>query len=219
MLGIMSIKTLTKITRRVPELNRYTSLPIALDMLTRKAITLLSPETWEDRNDAYYLERYRDKLKFRSVLAVCFSMRYETFHHWKIFSQGGAGVRVEFDREGLLEAFKPITGVRMREVKYDSIYNMNINKPDIEDWPFLKRIPYKDESEFRIIYETKKESLRSKPIEFQLSCIRKITLSPWLPESVAESIVSIIGGLEGCDNIRVNRSSLIDNAGWRSVID
>ena len=73
-------------------LNRYTSLPIALDVLSQKRITLLSPETWEDRNDAYYLERYRVKKELCCVLAICFSIRPETFHHWRVFSSGSAGV-------------------------------------------------------------------------------------------------------------------------------
>src|SRR6187455_3028495 len=83
-------------------LNRYTSLPVLLDLLSERRITLLSPESWEDRNDAYYLERYKDVRARKSVLAVCFSMRQETFHHWRIFSSGSAGVCIEFDRERLL---------------------------------------------------------------------------------------------------------------------
>jgi hypothetical protein len=51
-----------------PILNRYTTLPSLLDILHKKHITLLSPDTWEDRNDAYYLERYQLESKFRSVL-------------------------------------------------------------------------------------------------------------------------------------------------------
>ena len=47
--------------KTAPILNRYTSLPIALDILVRHRVTLLSPETWEDRNDAFYLERYREE--------------------------------------------------------------------------------------------------------------------------------------------------------------
>jgi len=82
-------------------LNRYTSLPIALDVLAKKHITLLSPETWEDRNDAYYLERYRDERKLRSLLAICFSLHRETFHHWRVFSSGSSGVCIEFDKEKL----------------------------------------------------------------------------------------------------------------------
>lgn len=68
---------------RPPILNRYTSLPVALDILSEKHITLLTPDLWEDRNDAYYLERYREKLGFSCVLAICFSQRGETFHHWR----------------------------------------------------------------------------------------------------------------------------------------
>jgi hypothetical protein len=33
-------------------LNRFTSLPIAVDVLYRKRITLLTPDFWEDENDA-----------------------------------------------------------------------------------------------------------------------------------------------------------------------
>lgn len=52
---------------RKPEiLFRYTSLPVLLHMLQSRQITLLSPETWEDRNDAYYLDQYRQK----KILAV-----------------------------------------------------------------------------------------------------------------------------------------------------
>src|SRR5438045_1515201 len=84
---------------KAPKLNRYTTLPIALDMLAKKRITLLSPDTWEDRNDAYYL--YQQELRFRSVLAICFSMTSETFHHWRIFSHGVSGVCIEFDKARL----------------------------------------------------------------------------------------------------------------------
>ena len=80
-------------------LNRYTTLPILLDMLQQKHITLLSPETWEDWNDAYYLEQYRQASKLHSVLAVCFSACGETFHHWRVFSSGLSGVCIEFDKE------------------------------------------------------------------------------------------------------------------------
>ena len=69
-------------------LNRYTTLPILLDMLWRKQITLLSPQSWEDRNDAYYLDRYQAERKLAAVLTLCFSAKSETFHHWRVFSHG-----------------------------------------------------------------------------------------------------------------------------------
>ena len=69
-------------------LNRYTSLPVALDILVRRQVTLLSPETLEARNDAFYLERYREVKKLGTLVAICFTTRGETFHHWKVFSNG-----------------------------------------------------------------------------------------------------------------------------------
>lgn len=202
-----------------PKLNRYTTLPIALDMLARKRITLLSPDTWEDRNDAYFLERYQQELKFRSVVAICFSMTSETFHHWRIFSHGVSGVCIEFDKRQLLRAIDGMAGFSRRQVIYRYIWKPGADRPDIELWPFLKRKPFEAEAEFRIIYETKKESVRLKHVSIDLSAIRKVTLSPWLSESVAESVIALIKSIDGCEHLNVNRSSLIDNAAWRGLID
>ena len=200
-------------------LNRYTSLPIALDVLSEKRITLLSPDAWEDRNDAYYLERYREEMKFRSVLAICFSTRSETFHQWRVFSSGLSGVGIEFDKSGLFPSIADQKGFRSGKMSYKPVLWLLNNRPEIEKWPFLKRKPFEDEAEFRIIYETKTDHLRSKNVDIDLSAIRRVTLSPWVPESVAESVMSIIKNIDGCRRLTVNRSSLIDNAGWRRAID
>jgi hypothetical protein len=202
-----------------PILNRFTSLPIALDLLVKKEITLLSPETWEDRNDAYYLERYRDERKLRSVLAICLSLRKETFHHWRVFSHGSSGVCIEFDKEKLLKVIPADKGFRHGVVSYRWISELQNNKPPLESWPFLKRKPFKDEGEYRIIFESKTENLRAKAVTIHLSSIRKVILSPWLPDAVAKSVVSTIKRIDGCSRLDVSRSRLIDNAGWRAIID
>ncbi len=143
----------------LPTLNRYTTLPMALDVLTQKRITLLSPDAWEDRNDAYYLERYQAEQRFRSVLAICFSTTSETFHHWRIFSHGASGVCLEFDKAKLLKSIGGKRGFRSGVISYHSFLHLRRNRPDIETWPFLKRKPFEAEAEFRVIYETKKELL------------------------------------------------------------
>lgn len=211
-------KTPAKQASQVPLLNRYTSLPIALDVLYKKHITLLSPETWEDRNDAYYLERYRDERKLRSVLAICLSLHRETFHHWRIFSNGSAGVCIEFDKDELLKLIPTDKAFRHGKVSYHWIGDLEKKKPELETWPFLKRKPFEDEREYRIIFETKTENLRAKSISVELSAIKKVTLSPWLPDAVAQSVISTIKKIEGCANLNVSRSSLIDNSGWRKII-
>jgi hypothetical protein len=202
-----------------PFLNRFTSLPIALDVLSQKRITLLNPETWEDRSDAYCLERYREEMKFRSVLAICFSLKRETFHHWRVFSSGACGVCIEFNKTKLLQSVTNQRGFRSANVTYHLISNLQENPPELETWPFLKRKPFEDEREFRIIYESKTENLQVKHLSIDIASIRKVTLSPWLPKAVAESVMKLIKRIDGCTALNVNRSSLIDNAAWREIFD
>ena len=199
-------------------LNRYTTIPILLDILHMKHLTLLSPETWEDRNDAYYLERYQQESKLSNVLAICFSLRGETFHHWRVFSSGSSGVCIEFDKDRLLQCFADKKGFRHQPVDYRLIGDLKKNRPQLKSWPFLKRAPFKDEREYRIIFENRTDKVRSKSIPIDLSSIRLITLSPWLPSSVVPAVTTAIGRIDGCANIKVRPSSLIDNADWRTAI-
>jgi len=205
--------------RTIPILNRYTSLPVALDVLTQRRVTLLSPQTWEDRNDAFYLERYREKKNLRMLVAICFSTRGETFHHWKVFSSGSSGVCIEFDKNRLLTKFPNSRGFRHGEIEYRLVKTVNDKKPQVERWPFLKRKAFKDEGEFRIIYENRVAHDLIKHVNIDLSTIRRVTLSPWLADAVAGSVLALIKSIKGCGRLSVKRSSLIDNAGWKKAIE
>jgi hypothetical protein len=199
-------------------LYRYTTLPILLDVLHEKHITLLSPETWDDRNDAHYLEQYRKTNKLGSVLAVCFAAGGEKFHYWRVFSSGASGVRIEFDKERLLRSFAGLDGFRHQFVSYRLRVDVEKKKPETSSWPFLKRSAFRDEQEYRIIFETETEDLRAKSVPIDLASIRSLTLSPWLPSAVAPAVRRAIGGLDGCSNIKVRDSSLLENARWRAAI-
>jgi len=73
-------------------LRRYTTLPSLLDLLVTKHLTLLTPDSWDDKNDAFYLQQYKDKKKLKAVYAMCFTEGNETYHHWRVFSGGNGGV-------------------------------------------------------------------------------------------------------------------------------
>jgi len=205
--------------KQAPFLNRYTSLPVAIDVLFQRRITLLSPETWEDRNDAFYLERYREEKELQTLVAICFSTLRETFHHWKVFSGGSSGVCIEFDKARLLKAFTNSKGFRYDEMKYRWVKTVKSKRPAVENWPFLKRKAFRDEGEFRIIYENSEAHERTKHVEIDLRTINKVTLSPWLPDPVVKSVRALIKTIKGCQQLKVNRSSLIDNAGWKKAIE
>ena len=85
-------------------LRRYTDLPALLNMLSMRQITLLDPKTWDDRNDSFFMSLYKERKKLKTLLALCFAQTPETYHHWRVFSNGSAGVCVVFDRAALLDS-------------------------------------------------------------------------------------------------------------------
>lgn len=197
-------------------LNRFTTLPVLLDMLSKRCITLLAPTTWEDKNDAYYLEKYKVQKKLKTLLACCFSTKRETFHHWKVFSNGSGGVCVEFNSEKLLRAVETTPGIQFRTVSYRFIkFNQN---PPQGAWPFLKRKVFEDEAEFRMIYENSLATHETKDLPIDLECIQRITLSPWMPKPVAESVATVIRGIKGCNAMNVNCSNLLESNVWKSCL-
>lgn len=199
-------------------LNRYTSIPYLIDALRAKRLTLRTPDSWEDRNDSHYLKRYKDEKKLATLLALCFMTSRERLHHWKCFADGASGVCIEFRRGKLLKGLAVKRGFRMDKVQYKYVDTLEEAMPPLDAWPFLKRVPFQDEKEFRVIYETMDPEDKTNELPFALSDIRRITLSPWLAKPVAKSIVAVIRALPGCGGLKVTSSTLLENARWRKAI-
>jgi len=196
-------------------LRRYTDIPALVCLLSEQRVTLLDPETWDDKNDSHFLKLYQEKNGFQSVLAVCFTRTSETYHHWRVFANGSSGVCISFKREQLLDAIRKQIGVRSGPVKYVKLAAMRRMKLATRDLPFLKRYPFEHESEFRIIYESR-EKLRTIDIPIPLSCIDRITLSPWLNQRLCKHVKKILWSISGCRDLEIVQSTLISNEDWKS---
>ena len=70
-------------SQKIQKLNRFTTLPILLDLLERKKLTLLNPILWEDKNDSEIILEYKKRKNIKNLFALCFSHNDETIHHWK----------------------------------------------------------------------------------------------------------------------------------------
>jgi len=193
---------------------RYTSLSILLDILNEKRLTLLDPRNWDDKNDAFYMELYKSKKDLKSLLALCFAEVRETYHIWKVFAGDSNGVCIEFNKELLLDYFKEM---QFGYVKYLTIDKLK-KKSDFnyDQLPFLKRLAFKDENEFRFIYEDKNNMISSKSVSIKLDCIQRIIFNPWIPVSVFNSVKAVIQEIDGCKNIIIDRTSLVDNEQWKN---
>ena len=202
----------------VKHLRRYTELPMLFDILLDKKLTLLPPSTWEDKNDAYYLEQYRQTKSLKSILALCFTTKADTSHHWKIYSGSPSGVSIRFNKVRLLSCLESAKGIRHGLVNYKLIREIEESEPQTSELPFIKRKPFVDESEYRILFESKTEEVSSKKFAINLDCIERITLSPWLPSALSKTVKAIIRQIPECGDIEIIRTGMLDNAAWKKII-
>jgi len=198
-------------------LRRYTELPSLIYMLTERKLTLLDPESWEDRNDSFYLNSYRNKLGLQTVLALCFTADSETYHHWSVFAPGSAGVCIEFKGKEFLHALGSRPSIRMRPVKYLKLTEVRRKPPSLKDLPFVKRYAFRHETEFRVVYESNKERHRTLDLPLPLSLVARITLSPWLVPDLSKHIKAMLRAIPGCSKLNIARSTLISNQEWKNL--
>ncbi|WP_156894653.1 DUF2971 domain-containing protein [Janthinobacterium sp. 1_2014MBL_MicDiv] len=196
-------------------LRRYTDLTSLLHILSSGEITLLDPKSWDDRNDAYFMSQYKEYKGLKSILALCFSEVPETYHHWHVFSKGPSGICIRFNGEKLLEKIKRQNGISFESIEYLTLKDAQNYHFTVERLPFLKRAGYKPEGEFRVIYESKKKELPFINIPITRECIRDIILSPWLHDDLYESAKKAVQSVNGFENMKVLRSTLISNDTWK----
>lgn len=195
------------------KLNRFTTLPVLLDLLRRKKLVLLNPLTWEDRNDTEIILEYKKRKKISDLFAVCFGIGDETIHHWKTYANGISGCCIQFDEDKLLKSFQDVKNFRWGDVKYlkvKKVENATIPKDKI---PFTKRWPYRCENEFRILWEGK-TSKSTIDVCIDFNSINKITLSQEIPAEVYESIKELLRDEIGNQTHKINRSTLYENKRW-----
>ena len=203
------------------QLRRYTSLSATIQFLQTKEMTFLNPYSWDDKNDVHYLYKYKDRKKAKTVLVICFANCKERYHHWRVFAAGTDGICIEFHKDKILGHLKSVPNVEVRRVKYKEIDELNSGsmKPFLKDLPFLKRAPYRDEQEIRAVYVNETEIFESKKVDVPLFTVSRITLSPWMPRELAESVRKSLKAIEGCQNLKIVRSTLIRNERWKRWAD
>lgn len=199
-------------------LRRYTNIPALLHLLNNKAITLLNPNTWEDRNDSFYLNEYKQKKELLTVLALCFTEAPETYHHWKIFAGGNSsGICIYFKKDEFIEYIGENKNIFHKRVSYKTLDEMEEKTLSLKKLPFVKRYAFRDEKEYRIIYEEKETAMEFKELFFDVSHISKISLSPWMPINLVDTVKNYIKRIcPEIPEINVTKSALLDNKKWKN---
>lgn len=229
-------------------LRRYTHLESLRCILCTKSLTLLDCRKWKDINDSHFMRLYMEERGLKSLLAVCLTGASERFHLWHVFcpkdegltlSTGqklgcrpysghsglsGFGVRIRFDRSELIQAVKKCEGVTCQDVEYMTLGKLKKLARE-GAWnstakvPFIKRYGFRDEREFRIIYESKTESLSTKSIPIPLSSICEIKFSFNFGRADYRVICDELRSLDGCQGLKFRRSRLTDSKTWKAAGD
>jgi hypothetical protein len=210
----------SEITPSTGRLKRYTSLASAFDLLTERRLTLLTPSKWQDTNDTAFIEAYRRHRKLGSVLAACFTQTKETYHHWQVFASQAEGVCIELDRTRLLSSLPQKGPYLWGEVTYMTLNKMRqMRYVDVYDLPFIKRYGYRDEKEFRLLYDGTEVDLACHHIPLRPDWVKRIVLNPWMHQNLKPAIQAALKRVPGFDRLSVVQSSLINNAQWKRACD
>jgi hypothetical protein len=120
-------------------------------------------------------------------LAICFAEAPETYHHWKIYAGNSSGVCIEFDKEKLLNRIKNEEGYFSRRMIYKYLHD---DPHTIDNLHFIKRVAFKGEYEYRIIYSDLVKGIKVKYLPISPDDIDCIIINPWVNKSVFVSIIN-----------------------------
>ncbi|MEM7544385.1 MAG: DUF2971 domain-containing protein [Pseudomonadota bacterium] len=199
-------------------LMKYTNLAAALHTLSARHLTLLDPGRWDDRNDAHLMRRYREASGAPAVLATCFTQTADTYHHWRVFAGGSDGVRLEIDKDKLLASLRDVDGIVTGEVRYLQVQEFRQGAFTINDLPFIKRHPYADERESRILRHLDSRATEA-VLPIKLAWVKRVTISPWMAPALAKTVKTSLRAIDGCARLKAYQSTLINNRDWRSAAD
>ncbi|GAA0624830.1 hypothetical protein GCM10009422_21630 [Brevundimonas kwangchunensis] len=208
---------MTKLTGFV---RRYTSISAVVHMLRKQELHLLDPQSWDDRNDRYFMALYKEARGAGGLYGLCAAQCSETYHHWRVFTGTADGACVELNRTLMEDALSKLEGIRFGEVDYLKLQEATkLTARDVDRLPFVKREGFKAEEEYRVIAETRERQQPALGIPMPIRWVNAVYLNPWLPQPIADSVKATLRELPGCSKLRVVRSQLIDSGRWKQAGD
>jgi hypothetical protein len=202
-------------------LRRYTDVLSLLDMLRHNRLTLMSPERWFDQNDSFGMSEFGKRKGEGSVYALCMTDGKETAHHWQLFAGHSHGLCIQFDRDEFIDHISKADKTLLHGwVQYKNLTEIRELSPIPTDTlPFLKRETFAAEAEYRVVaWEWDILATETYTVRMPPSLIKKVTLGPTMPETLARTLKDIACGQDGCDEIPFAVSRLINNKSWRTAV-
>lgn len=200
-------------------IKRYTELPFVLQALQEKKLALLNPTSWDDKNDAHYVQKFKQRSRLRGVFALCLTEATQTYHHWRIFTHGASGACIHFKKNEFQQWVDDTKGLVGQRVQYRTIPQLRAQRPELAELPFIKRDAYRHETEYRLLHTSRKTSSGPVSFEFPVEIVERVVLNPWLHASTLKSIKALIHTIHGWKSLRVIPATIVNNDEWRKMAD
>jgi len=206
-------------------LSHYIKWSYFLNWLEKSAILLGDYAEWEDKSDVAILNAYVERNKNIPIRILCLLNRAgdfrDSYYHWKVYTNKKDGIRIDFNKEKLLEALGD--KITYGDVKYPSTKTLKEVYKSIDDLPFIKRASYDSDKEFRLIFSGDKNPIKKgKLFEFKVKkdffkeCVDGIRLSSSMSNKEIEDIIKKLNkyGIEK----NIYCSKIFRNERWEKMV-
>ena len=122
---------------------------------------------------------------------------------------------MEFHRRALLIRMQ---AYRRRAVRYIPLKSRN-PQPPLDSLPFVKRVGFRDELEYRIVYESSDNDVKTFDECIPLATIHRLILSPQMSGQLADAVKEVLRKIDGCGELGIAHSDLIDSVEWKGLAD
>jgi hypothetical protein len=219
----------------------YRIMPVkrVMELFDEEELVFLKPEAWKDPFENYLSKiKFIDKngeLKhidyLNNIYGQCYSLGRETSLMWDAYTPKGDGIRIKIEKDKLINylqneqkqykkdnfRFNKVSYLKygdfISKIKNDEDLIKIYHKQSIKllDFFFEKRQEYRDEREFRIMYDANNEKddygklLKIKiPV---LELIDSVRFDPKMPEKECDELKEYFK-LKGMDGRKIQRSLL-----------
>lgn len=191
------------------------------DRRLKSLLALCLTSTWERFHlwDVFGSDKDEESLKGAEKPLKCGPYDHST-------PLAAISVRIQFDRSKLIEAIHKHRGVITHgDIEYlthkelEALANVRKGADPIPRLPFIKRYGFRDESEFRIIYESNRRRVSTIDIRIPMSCIKEITFSYKLNYDDYKAIRKNLLSMRECKDMKVSRSNITGSKAWKAVGD
>ena len=201
------------------QLKHYTSVSTLYKILT-SGFKFQNGESWDDKNDRYTLQKYREYVYPKNVLVLCFCDGAGNVYHWTALGKTDSNdstshikCSIVLNKDKFLKYVDSIEGMSHIEMKY--CRNNEILRCQMEDLPYLKRNEFSIEKEYRVIYKGDKSEFFLPDI---IPYIDKIVIG-LCTEAEFEEIKQHITTTFHIDETKITQNLLKGSKDWNDNVD